>query len=142
MGQLISKEVLQELYLRGTNDAVKSALKSYTIRYFCNKVELEEALTEALEIFGDENKWSDDFATFVRGTRFERGEILEDKYGKNKYYPLPFWIKWKLKKNNEYQELPKWYPLYWIFLIVPIMHWYTVEQIEEYKKEILEVLMN
>ncbi len=135
------KQVLQDtVYLRGTNEAVISVLLSYHIKQLYNKIELEEALIKALEIFKDEDAWAEDYAKFVRGTRFERGEILEDKYGRNRYYPLPFWKKWKLKRTKEYQRLPDTYPLYWLFLIVPAMHWYPEDKLEEYKKQILEIL--
>jgi hypothetical protein len=141
MERQISKRVLQDtVYLRGTNEAVISVLKSYDIKYLYNKIELEEALLKALDIFKKEDEWAEIYANFVQGTIYERGEIYEDKYGKDRLYPLPFWTKWKLKKNGEYFELPSSYPLYWLFLIVPVINNYRDSQLFEYKRIILEEL--
>ncbi len=150
---LIHTVVLQDtVYLQKTEEAVKNLLKSYYVFDGYTTEELKDALMKALDVLSDEDNWADEYAKFSQGTRYNRGEICENKYGHNRYYPLTWWAKRKIRKamkeaiakgETDYDfcgELPEYYPLYWLFLIVPAYHWYDAKRLEDYKITMLEAI--
>lgn len=133
----IEKKVLQHIYLRPHIHEVMNIL---TYGHTCyTQDDIFDAFDKAQKRYILEQDYVADYEAFVKATTYECGIKAEScKYdGIYKYYPLWPWQRWKMKRDGEYQPLPKEMDLYWVFLLVFIETKANVLEICEIREKII-----